>query len=219
MPTSQSPPPAQTRGASREKNTSNTRELLLEVAVPRFLARGFEAVSVAEVAKAANAFPNHVTYHFGGKEGLFVEAAAYAMLRAAKQAEKASRRSTSVEDHTRLLISNLLGPNSAAVMLFGEAMLLARRKPNLSERIREALQQLNDAGETAMVLTLMRTGWKTRVSPDVITRSFWAAIFGLALQKAAMGQDFEQGSSEAVALLMINLNGALGAKRHVTPLP
>ncbi|MNL61367.1 hypothetical protein D3C87_1852780 [compost metagenome] len=115
-----------------------------------------------------------------------------------------------MEEHTKILFDQLLRLESPAVVLFAEAMLMARRKPKLGDRIRETLQQLNEAGEAAMVVTLMRTGWKTRVAPDVITRSFWPAIFGLALQKAAMGDGFQDGSADAVALLMINLRRALG---------
>ena len=213
-------PPFASRAQSRPRgNGTATRDVLIEAAIPHFLRHGFEGVSVSQLAKAAKAFPNHVTYHFGGKEGLFVEAASQAMLRAAKQAEKSSLNSASVEEHTRLLISNLLGPSSGTVMLFAEAMLLARRKPHLSTRIKATLHQLNDAGEAAMVLTLMRTGWRTRVAPSVITRSFWASIFGLALQKAAMGKAFEQESAEAVARLMINLDNAPGEKKHDSPRP
>lgn len=179
-----------------------------------FLKGGFEGVSVAEIAKAAGAFPNHVTYHFGSKDLLFAEAASRAMLRAAKRVEQASRASNSAEEHTEILISRLLGPESSAVMLFAEAMLMSRRKPNLAPTVRAALQQLNEAGEAAMVVTLMRTGWKTNVSPEIITRSFWPAVFGLALQKAAMGEDFSRGNADAVAVLMINLRRALGA---ITP--
>ncbi len=161
---------------------------------------------VSEIAKASNAFPNHVTYHFGGKEPLFVEAASRAMLRAAKHAESITRASETAEIHTRSLIGDLLGPGAPAVMLFADAMLFARRKPALQVMIRETLRQLHDAGEAAMEDTLRRTGWRNRADPAVITRSFWAAIFGLALEKAAMGGNFEQESAEAVAYIMIALD-------------
>lgn len=189
---------------------TQTRSHLIATAAPLFLQHGFDGVSVSTLAEAAGVFPSQVTYHFGSKEGVLVEAASFAMLRAARQVEKASSKSASTEEHTRRLLNDLLGPHSPAVMLFAEAMLLARRKPHLSPRVQATLRQLNDAGEAAMVLTLMRTGWKTRVAPDVITRSFWAAVFGLALEKAAMGRDFEQIDAEAVASMMINLDRATG---------
>ena len=194
----------QTR-ASREGG-QKTRITLIEAAAKLFLQSGFDQVSVTDIAAAAEAFPNHITYHFGGKDALFVEAASHAMLRTAKQAERITRKSDSIESHARVLIAHLLGPGAPAVMLFAEAMLLARRKSTLGDCIRRTLATLNEAGETAMVETLMRTGWKTTVLPATITRGFWAAIFGLALEKAATGQDFEYESAEAVALLMMNLD-------------
>lgn len=194
------------RKVSRDTSGGQTRVALLQAAIKLFLKRAYDDVPVSEVAKAANAFPNHVTYHFGGKEALFVEAASLAMLRAAKHAESITRTSETAEIHTRRLVGDLLGPGAPAVMLFAEAMLLARRKPALQVMIRDTLRQLNEAGETAMEDTLRRTGWQNRANSGVITRSFWAAIFGLALEKAAMGGNFEQESAEAVAYIMITLD-------------
>lgn len=183
-----------------------TRDNLLKAAIKLFLAKGYAGVSVQDIASAAGAFPNHVTYHFGGKDPLFVEAASRAMLRAAKHAESITRDSETAEIHTRRLIGDLLGPGAPAVMLFADAMLFARKKPELQALVRSTLTLLNEAGEAAMEDTLRRTGWENVASPRVITRSFWAAIFGLALEKAAMGDAFEQDSAEAVAYTMIALN-------------
>ncbi|MCQ4129184.1 TetR family transcriptional regulator [Rhodococcus erythropolis] len=190
------------------KTEQPTRKALIEAAEQLFARRGFDKVSVAEIAEKASAYPNQVTHHFGGKEALFVESACQSMLRTAKDAERVSRHSESIDQHARMLIARLLGPGAESVMFFAEAMLMARRKPELSEVIRETLDRLQTAGETAMVATLMRTGWETRVMPDVITRGFWSSVFGLALEKAATGRDFDHSSSEAVALLMMNLNKA-----------
>ena len=192
--------------AARGGVNGTTRASLLEAAIKLFLAKGYASVSVLEIANKVGAFPNHITYHFGGKEPLFVEAASRAMLRAAKHAEDITRDSETAEVHTRRLIGDLLGPGAPAVMLFADAMLFARQRPELQEIVRGTLTRLNEAGESAMEDTLRRTGWDNVASPRIITRSFWAAIFGLALEKAAMGDVFEQESAEAVAYIMIALN-------------
>lgn len=49
----------------------DTRAKLIESATPLFAAKGFAAVSVREVAHAAGANIAAVSYHFGGKEGLY----------------------------------------------------------------------------------------------------------------------------------------------------
>ena len=50
-----------------------TRERLLAAAERMFAERGFEGVSVREIVAAADANLGAVTYHFGGKDGLFAE--------------------------------------------------------------------------------------------------------------------------------------------------
>lgn len=49
----------------------DTRLKLIETATPLFAKNGFAAVSVRELAKAADANVAAVSYHFGGKEGLY----------------------------------------------------------------------------------------------------------------------------------------------------
>jgi TetR/AcrR family transcriptional regulator len=49
----------------------DTRLSLIEVAAPLFAQRSFAAVSVRELAHAAGANVAAVSYHFGGKEGLY----------------------------------------------------------------------------------------------------------------------------------------------------
>ncbi|MEU6642619.1 TetR/AcrR family transcriptional regulator C-terminal domain-containing protein [Saccharomonospora sp. NPDC046836] len=185
-----------------------TRAALVNGAIPLFLDRGYDGVSVADIAAAVGAYPNNVTYHFGGKDALFVESACRALLRTARQAELRTRSSRTVEEHTRSLISFLLGPGSGAVMLFADAMLMARRKEQLRDLVRETLRKLHVAGEAAMVDTFMRTGWKVRTTPEFITRGFWTAILGLALEKAALGETFEYASAEAVAVMMVRMNAS-----------
>ncbi len=50
-----------------------TRADLVEAAVEVFAAKGFEGASVREIARAANANLAAISYHFGGKEGLYRE--------------------------------------------------------------------------------------------------------------------------------------------------
>lgn len=52
---------------------ADTREQILEAAWDLFAERGFEAVSVRDVTKAADVNLASVSYHFGGKDGLIQE--------------------------------------------------------------------------------------------------------------------------------------------------
>jgi TetR/AcrR family transcriptional regulator len=58
----------QKRGDYLDKDTSLK---LIEAATPLFAKKGYAAVSVREVSQAASANVAAVSYHFGGKEGLY----------------------------------------------------------------------------------------------------------------------------------------------------
>src|SRR3546814_9731420 len=62
--------PARDRGAMRQ---GNVREALLEAAAKLFSRNGYNAVSMREIAKAANANVGSLTYHFGSKANLLRE--------------------------------------------------------------------------------------------------------------------------------------------------
>lgn len=51
--------------------SKDTPVKLLDAAVTLFAARGFSAVSIREVAEASGANSALISYHFGGKEGLY----------------------------------------------------------------------------------------------------------------------------------------------------
>ncbi|TIX50671.1 CerR family C-terminal domain-containing protein [Alteraurantiacibacter aquimixticola] len=51
------------------------REKLIHVAIEKFGKRGFDAVGTREIAAAVDTPMSSITYHFGGKEGLYLAAA------------------------------------------------------------------------------------------------------------------------------------------------
>ncbi|MFF8451371.1 TetR/AcrR family transcriptional regulator [Streptomyces leeuwenhoekii] len=57
----------------RERKKKQTRQYISDVATGLFLERGFDAVTVAEVAKAANVSVNTVYNYFPAKEDLFLD--------------------------------------------------------------------------------------------------------------------------------------------------
>lgn len=52
-------------------------ERLLQTAVEQFGLQGFEGASTRDIAKASGTAMSSITYHFGGKEGLYLAAADY----------------------------------------------------------------------------------------------------------------------------------------------
>ena len=102
-----------TRTAGRQM-----RSRLLDAASQLFKERGLAAVSVADIAAAADAFPNQITYYFRTKEALFVEAACRDVLYIARAAEQHAGKQLSPEDYTRALVDSVM--RSDAVGFFVE---------------------------------------------------------------------------------------------------
>lgn len=60
------------------ESSMDTRRRLLEAALIVFAERGFDGAGIREIAERAKANSAMVQYHFGGKEGLYLEALRYA---------------------------------------------------------------------------------------------------------------------------------------------
>src|SRR4051795_6671314 len=108
--------PRATRAAGQQ-----TRRALLNAAAPLFIAHGLAGVSQADIAQAAGTFPSQVTYYFGSKEALFVEAACRGVLHAATEVERAGRRTRTPRTYVRAIVDTALA--SPALLTFVEAAL------------------------------------------------------------------------------------------------
>src|SRR3954462_2221054 len=135
--------PRATRAAGKQ-----TRRALLDAAGRLFSERGLADVSSAEIARAAGVFPSQVTYYFGSKEALFVEAACRGVLYAAADVERAGSRPRTPRTHGRGVGGTALAP--PALLTFVEAALLVRRRPELAPRVAETFGRLHREGERAV---------------------------------------------------------------------
>jgi AcrR family transcriptional regulator len=190
--------PRATRKAGRQ-----TRRALLDAAEHLFGDHGVAGVSAAEIARAAGAFPSQVTYYFGSKEALFVEAACRGMLHAAAEVERAGRRTRSPRGYVRACVQTALA--SPALLNFVEAATLVRRRPDLAPRVRETFGRLHAEGERAVAESLVARGWQIRAAPAIEARGFWASILGVALERAAAGEGFDDATADATVQLVLNL--------------
>lgn len=62
---------AQRRRSARKQDPERTRRRLLAAAAEEFSKHGFEGARVARIAAAAGVGHQLITYHFGGKQGLY----------------------------------------------------------------------------------------------------------------------------------------------------
>ena len=63
--------PAKMFTRRRQVADNNCRDNLIAAAIPLFAAKGFNGVSVREVAAASGANLSMISYYFGSKEGLY----------------------------------------------------------------------------------------------------------------------------------------------------
>jgi AcrR family transcriptional regulator len=174
-----------------------TRSRLLNAAAVRFKAQGLAGASVAEIATDAGAFPNQVTYHFGSKEALFVEAACREMLYVAREAEIAAAAVNTDESYTEALIRTVVGAPGLA--LFIEALALVRRRPDLASQVQKTFERLHAEGDRAYAETAARRGW-IAPAPAVTARRFWTLALGIGL-RGASGEQPETLAAEMLTLL------------------
>jgi AcrR family transcriptional regulator len=175
------------------------RSHLLDVAVGLFKANGLSAVSVSQIAAAADAFPSQVTYYFRTKEALFVEAACREILYTGQQAERAAGQAGSKALYTEALVTSVV--SSAGLALFIEALTLARRRQDLAPLIERTFERLHAEGDRAYGAIRDQRGWSHDDDPAMRARRFWALALGTVLRGAATGVTTGQCAQDMLELL------------------
>src|SRR6201991_3154476 len=140
-------PPPRLRGR-------RTRALILDRAVDLFAERGFDRVNVAEIAAAAGAHPNQITYYFGSKDALFVHAAFMMLLRDAQRLELVGRRPRTPDSFRMAVCRSALA--LPAVPLPVQAMSITRRRAELQPLVQHNLGLLFHQGQRYLADTLER---------------------------------------------------------------
>jgi AcrR family transcriptional regulator len=181
-----------------------TRRQILEAARILFTEWGLNGVSLTDIASEADVFPSQVTYYFGSKDALFVEAASRELLLLASKVEEAGSRSATPEQWARSTVKTAL--EEPGLLVFVEAMLLARSRPDLAPTVARTLEHLHAEGERALAAKAETNGWQLRAAPALEARAFWSGVLGVALEKAVTGHLPSRESAEAVVLLMFNFH-------------
>jgi AcrR family transcriptional regulator len=162
------------------------RSRLLDAASALFKVHGLAGASIAAIAAAADAFPSQVTYYFGTKEALFVEAACRDMLYVGQRVEKAGARARTPEAYARALVDSVMAADGFP--FFIEAMTLTRQRPDLAPQIARTFERLHIEGTRAYAGEVARHGWRTLHPPEISARRFWTLALGIALEGHATGQ-------------------------------
>ena len=185
-----------TRDAGRQM-----RSRLLDAASLLFKERGLTAVSIADIATAADAFPSQITYYFRTKEALFVEAACRDVLYVGRAAEQNAGTKSAPDAYTRALVESVMGSDSLG--FFIEAMNLTRRRQDLAPLVERTVERLHAEGLRAYAAQMMARGWRSLADPATSARRFWAIAIGVTIEGHAMGR-----APDALAAEMMRLLGA-----------
>ena len=164
-----------------------------------FKERGLGAVSIADIAATADAFPSQITYYFRTKEALFVEAACRDVLYVARAAEEHAGKQLSPEDYTRALVESVMG--SDAVGFFVEAMTLTRRRQDLAPLVERTVERLHAEGLRAYAGEIAARGWHSRLDPETSARRFWADRDRRHAEGHAMGRSSDDLAAEMLRLI------------------
>ncbi|HWW49739.1 MAG TPA: TetR/AcrR family transcriptional regulator C-terminal domain-containing protein [Xanthobacteraceae bacterium] len=206
------------RRASRSAGRK-MRSTLLDVAAALFKAKGLSGVAIADIARAAEAFPSQVTYYFRSKEALFVEAACRDVLYVGRRAEDAASAAVTPEDYTRALAESVMAADDDGLSLgfFTEALMLTRRRPDLAPLVERTIERLHAEGLRAYAGKMAAHGWRSRLAPDVTARRFWALAIGLTLEGHAIGRAYEDCAADMLRLLDTQADDAGGASLALVP--
>src|SRR5436189_555712 len=175
------------------------RSRLLDAASRLFKQRGLSAVSITDIATAADAFPSQITYYFRTKEALFVEAACRDVLYVARAAEQHAGKQLSPADYTRALVDSVMA--SDAPGFFVEAMTLTRRRQDLAPLVEQTVERLHAEGLRAYAAEMAARGWQSRLDAETSARRFWTIAIGVTLEGQAMGRSPDDLAVEMLRLL------------------
>lgn len=170
----------------RQQRQQETRAALLDAAETCFAARGYDAVTVPEIAKEAGYTTGAVYSNFSGKEELFLALMERAMGGQAARREVAVAMEDTGEGRLRQVAQlwiDVVRERPEAMVLIIEFWSYSRRDPALRQRFAERMAQTR-AGLTA----LAAMGPPVREdagSPEEVAMAAYAMAHGLAIHHLA----------------------------------
>jgi AcrR family transcriptional regulator len=156
-----------------------TRVRILDQAAALFAGQDYAAVSVAEIARSAGAHPHQVTYYFGSKDALFVQAAFLLLLREARRLEPIGLRQRTPAAFRAAVARTTLALPALPVVV--RAMSISHVRPELQKLAQQRLAVLFRQAEHYLARVLERRDWTLDRPIEVEVRTFWSAVMGARL--------------------------------------
>ncbi|MEU3527265.1 TetR/AcrR family transcriptional regulator [Streptomyces sp. NPDC038707] len=136
----------------RERKKRQTRQYISDVATGLFLERGFEAVTVAEIAEAANVSVNTVYNYFPAKEDLFFDRSAGVADRLSRWVRGRDEGESAARAVLRELRSEVeaVSPRVGLMDGYDRFMRVIREAPALRSRLWSLQQETHDNLEATL---------------------------------------------------------------------
>lgn len=194
LPPDSADPPRRTRMSGHQR-----RQQLIDVARRLFANKGFEAVSVEEIAAAAGVSKPVVYEHFGGKEGIYavvVDREVNAFTRAMTPAPGTT--------HPRMMLEQI----ALAMLTYIETStdgfrILVRDSPAGMVRgsFASTIQDITDNLAGVLTREFSQRGYNKRLAPI-----YSHMLVGMAAQTGQWWADVRKPSKEVVAAHLVNLS-------------
>jgi len=163
-------------------------------------------LSVAEIAREAGVFPNQVTYHFGSKDSLLLQAAFLVLLHETRRVERIGRRAPDAAAFRRNVSRAVLALPS--LPLVAKALATGIAKPELAPVVDQHLHLLFRQSERFLGQLLDSRGWTAERPLGEEARTFWSTALGAALLSRA-GADGTADDLDLAGVLSVHDGPAL----------
>lgn len=190
-------------------------ERLLDTAVEHFGRRGFEGASTREIAAASGTTMSSITYHFGGKEGLYLAVADHiAMQIAARQADVMKAVHDSANPSREQAMELLLGllQSLARMMLAPESATWSSFIAREQQHPTAAFERLYEGAMKDMVETFVALVRRARPDfEDRVARATTVMLYGQAMVLRVANAsvcrilNVDSLDAETAALLLLHL--------------
>jgi TetR/AcrR family transcriptional regulator len=193
-----------------------TRDRILDAAVTLFGSRGFEAVSLDEIAVAVGVRKQTVLYWFASKDDLLASVVETTAEELVAAVESALRHAGDGFARVEAVVKAVFRPAVRRPALLGLVRELNRLGPSVSLSLRDRFQPLIERG-VSFLREEMSAGRMRQGDPHLMLAISYAAVFGVATEPEALRavgwEPTPTGLRHLRAELLAHLKGALAPIR------
>jgi AcrR family transcriptional regulator len=179
---------------NQNHSSPSTRDRVIRVSADLFARHGYDGVSIRDIIRKAKVNLGAVTYHFGGKEGLFAEVLA-------------RKTEPLIEIGRRIVASRKSPDGKLREMLTAYAVHIMHDDPGLKVLFAET----KEGGERLPRVAVERVMWRNRVFADIVREGIRQRLFRKCDVECLSWNFFEMLSSYILYQPLVGKAGRSGA--------